>query len=358
MQTLKKPTPTPGEMPPKEITGPSAWYGRDMKSSEAWMVRLSDADIAEIDGAVEATRALKIQEIRRADFPLPKLGRRLDTLLDDLLDGRGFVLIRGLPMERYDTETAARAYWGVGSYLGSPRAQNARGDLLGHVMDIGRSATDPTARLYQTSARQNYHTDWTDIVGLLCLRKAMNGGASSIVSSVTLYNEMQKRRPDLAAELLRPFAIDRRGEVPEGKKPWYPLPVFNWHQGLLSTHFTRTYIDSAQRFPEAPRLTPQQIEALNLFQALCEDPDIRLNMDFEPGDLQFLQNHQTMHDRTAFQDWPDPAKRRHLLRLWLCAPRGRELPPTYAERSDRVKLGDRGGIDVPSTRFNVNLEAA
>jgi hypothetical protein len=343
-------------MPPKKISGPSAWYGRDLKSSEAWMFRFSEADIAEIDGAVEATRALKIQEIRRASFPLPKLGRRLDALLDELLDGRGFALLRGLPMERYDTETAARAYWGVGSYLGSPRSQNARGDLLGHVIDIGRSPADPTARLYQTSARQNYHTDWTDIVGLLCLRKAMRGGASSIVSSVTVYNEMQKRRPDLAAELLRPIHVDRRGEVPAGKDPWYELPVFNWHQGLLSTHFTRTYIESVRRFPEVPRLTPQQMAALDLFQALCDDPDIHLSMDFEPGDLQFLQNHQLLHDRTAFEDWPDPAKRRHLLRLWLCAPRGRELPPAYANRSDNIEVGDRGGIVVPSTRFNVTLE--
>ncbi len=342
--------------PPKEITGPSAWYGRDLRHSDQWIFRLSNADIAEIEGAVEASRALKIQDIGRAQFPLPQLGFRLDALLDELLDGRGFTLVRGLPMERYDTETAARAYWGIGSYLGSPRSQNARGDLLGHVIDLKRSADDPTARLYQTSARQNYHPDSTDIVGLLCLRKAMKGGASSILSSVTIYNEMQKRRPDLAAELLQPFCMDRRGEVPAGKNSWFTMPIFNWHQGLLTTHFTRPYINSAQRFPEVPRLTPRQVEALDFFQELCEEPDIHLDMDFEPGDMQFLQNYQTLHDRTAFEDWPDPAKRRHLLRLWLCASRGRELPPAYADRNDSLKIGDRGGIVVPTTRLNVTIE--
>lgn len=342
--------------PPKEITGASAWYGRDMRNSDEWMFLLSPADLSEIDSAVQATRAMSIQEITPEQFALPTLGPRLDALLDELLDGRGFVLIRGLQMDRYDIEMAARAYWGIGSYLGSPRSQNARGDLLGHVIDLNRSPADPAARLYQTSARLNYHPDSTDLVGLLCLRKAKRGGASSIVSSVTIYNEMQKRRPDLVAELLQPFCMDRREEVPAGKRPWFTMPIFNWHKGLLTTHFTRPYIDSAQRFPQVPRLTPQQIAALDFFQELCEDPEIHLNMEFEPGDMQFLQNYQIMHDRTAFEDWPDPAKRRHLLRLWLCPPRGRELPPAYADRNDRLTIGDRGGIIVPDTRLNVTLE--
>lgn len=344
--------------PPKEIIGPSAWYGRDMAKSDAWLFMLSNADIAEIEQAIEASRTLAIQDITRAKFPLPTLGRRMEALLDELLDGRGFTLVRGLPMARYDLGTAARAYWGLGAWLGSPRSQNARGDLLGHVIDLSRTSADPTARLYQTSERQNYHADTSDIVGLLCVRKAMKGGASTIVSSVSIYNEMQKRRPDLAEALLRPFHMDRRGEVPAGKQPWYTLPVFNWHQGLLTTHFTRPYIESAQRFPEVPRLTRAQIEALDLFQALCEEPGMHLSMDFEPGDMQFLQNYQILHDRTAFQDWPDPARRRHLLRLWLCAPRGRELPPAYADRNDSLKIGDRGGVVVPGTRLNVTLEVA
>jgi hypothetical protein len=344
--------------PPREVTGPSAWYGRDMKESDEWIFRLSEADIAEIDAAVQASRALKIQDIGRAQFPLPTLGHRLDGLLDELLEGRGFTLVRGLPMERYDTETAARAYWGLGRYLGAPRSQNATGDLLGHIIDANRSAADASARLYQTTETMNYHSDSTDIVGLLCLRKAMKGGASSIVSSVTVYNEMQKRRPDMVEELLQPVRFDRREEVPDGKRPWFTLPVFTWHQGLLTTNYSRPYILSTQRFPGDPRLTPEQIEAIDYFHALCEDPELHLDMDFEPGDMQFLQNYQVLHNRTAYQDWPDPAKRRHLLRLWLCTPRGRELPPAYADRNISIKVGDRGGIVTPGTRLNVTLEVA
>ena len=225
--------------PPREIKGPSAWYGRDMVKTDKWLFRLTKTDISEIDQAIASSRHLPIQHIGRAQFPLPKLGRRMKLLLNELLDGRGFVLIRGLPINRYDRESAARAYWGLGAWLGSPRSQNARGDLLGHVIDLSRTTADPNTRIYQTSERQNYHADPTDIVGLMCLQKSMVGGASSILSSVTLYNEFQKRRPDLAAVLLSPFCIDRRGEVPKGKNPWYRMSVFSWHAGLLTTQFTR-----------------------------------------------------------------------------------------------------------------------
>jgi len=343
--------------PPREINGPSAWYGGDMVKTDKWLFRLTKTDISEIDQAIASSRHLPIQHIGKAQFLLPKLGKRMKLLLNELLDGRGFVLIRGLPINRYDRESAARAYWGLGAWLGSPRSQNARGDLLGHVIDLSRTTADPTTRIYQTSERQNYHADPTDIVGLLCLQKSMVGGASSILSSVTLYNEFQKRRPDLAAVLLSPFCIDRRGEVPKGKKPWYQMSVFSWHAGLLTTQFTRPYIDSAQRFSEVPRLTPKQVEALDFFQALCEEPSIHLKTDFEPGDIQFLHNYQILHDRTAFIDWPgQPERKRHLLRLWLCTERGRNLPSSYRDRQGRITVGDRGGIIVPDMKTNVTIE--
>ena len=346
------------EHPPREITGPSAWYGREMRKTDAWIFRLTRSDIAEIDAAVAASRALPIASIGRREFPLPALGPRLDALLDELNDGRGYTLVRGLPMARYDTETAARAYWGLGRYLGEPRSQNAQGDLLGHIIDVKRSASDANARLYQTSETMNYHPDSVDVVGLLCLRKALSGGASTVVSSVTVYNEMQKRRPDLVGLLLQPFYFDRRGETPPGRKPWFAMPVFNWYQGLLTTSYTRPYILSAQRFPEVPRLSPQQREALDYLHDLCDDPDMHLAMDFEPGDMQFLQNYQVMHNRTAYQDAPDASRRRYLLRLWLCTPRGRELPPVFAERHGGIAVGDRGGIVLPDAQVNVNLEMA
>jgi len=340
------------------IAGPASWVGKDMAGSDDWVYRLTPADIAEIDSAIHLNEAAgrEIIDIGLAEFPLPTLGPKLFALRDEVLFGRGFVLMRGVPVERYDMRQAAMVYWGVGIHLGKPRSQNAKGHLLGHVRDLGYDVADPNVRVYQTTERQTYHTDSCDIVGLMCLKTAKRGGLSSIVSSVTVYNEMVRRRPDLAALLCEPFATDRRGEVPEGKKPYFMIPVFNFHEGRFSALYARRYIESARRFPEVPPLTPAQTEALNLFDSLAEDADLHLDMEFRPGDMQFICNHTILHDRTAFQDWPEPERKRHLLRLWLSPPNAQPLPPVYAERYGSIEIGDRGGIVVPGSRLNVPLE--
>ena len=166
------------------------------------------------------------------------------------------------------------------------------------------------------------------------------------MSSVTIYNELRGRRPDLARRLFEPMATDRRGEVPPGEKPYFTIPVFNWHAGRLSAIYQRQYIDSAQRFPDAPRLTPADVEALDLFDALTDDPALHLPMALEPGDMQLVHNHTLLHDRTAFEDWPEPARRRHLLRLWLAPTEARPLPAVFAQRYGSVVPGARGGVGV------------
>jgi len=254
-------------------------------------------------------------------------------------------LLRRLPVERWSKRKTATAYFGLGSHLGSARSQNAQGHVLGHVKDLGFSSSDPNVRIYQTSERQGYHTDSCDVVGLLCLQPAKAGGLSSLVSSVTIFNEMRRRRSDLVPCLFEPIETDRRGEVPEGQKPYFQIPVFNWYAGLLSTIYHRTYIDSARRFVKT-RLTPQQREALDLFDALADDPALNLPMKLLSGDVQLVHNHTLLHDRTAFEDWPEPGRKRHLLRLWLAPPEARPLPPVFAERYGGLVPGDRGGVSV------------
>jgi hypothetical protein len=346
--------------PPRPLVeGPSAWIGRDLRAREGeWIYPLSAAEIAEIDSATASARAsgLDIAEIGRADFPLPTLGPKLDRMREDILNGRGFVLIRGLQVEGKPITDSAAAYWGIGTYLGNARSQNAKGHLLGHVRDLGLATSNPNVRTYQTTERQHFHMDSCDIVGLLCLKTAKSGGLSSITSSMAIYNEMAKRRPDLVARLFRPFPTDRRGEVPAGKKPFFEIPIYNDYAGSLSVLYSRPYIHSSQRFPEARRLQPEDVEALDLFDALANDPDLRLDMQLRPGDMQFVHNHTILHDRTAFEDWPEPERKRHLLRLWLAAPGARTLPPVYAERYGSIAIGDRGGIICPDTRLHAPLE--
>lgn len=347
----------PIPMPGGPLSGPAAWRADEMRKRDDWIRVLGDTEIAEVDAAVAALDAddRPIAGIRREDFHLPSFGSVLDDIREELIRGRGFVLLRGLPVKRYAPRQQAIAYFGIGTHLGHAVSQNAMGHLLGHVIDLGRSNDDHTARTYQTRARQFFHADSCDIVGLLCIRKAKQGGSSAIVSSVTLYNEMLKRSPALTAELFQPLHFDRRGEVPEGKDPWYQMPVFNWHAGNLSTHYVRRYLTSIRRLPEVPALTEAQLAAFDLFDEIAEEPGVQLRMDFEPGDMQFLHNPQILHDRTAYEDCNNTDKRRHLLRLWLCAENGRPLPDVYAGRWGSAEIGNRGGIVVKDAVPHVPL---
>lgn len=346
--------------PPRPLVeGPSAWIGAELaKRPEEWTHVLSAAELAEIAAAVAGVKArgLDIADIRRADFPLPTLGPVLDGLRDEILNRRGFVILRGLPVLGRPIFESAAAYWGIGTYLGNARSQNAKGHMLGHVRDLGMSTTDPNVRIYQTTERQNFHTDSCDIVGLLCLQTAKSGGLSSITSSMAIYNVMARRHPDLVRRLFRPMPTDRRGEVPVGKKPWFELPVYNDYAGYLSAIYAPHYVRSSQRFAEAPRLSAEDFSALECFDRLAEDAKLRLDMALQPGDMQFVHNHTILHDRTSFEDWPEPEKKRHLLRLWLAAPGARPLPPAYAERYGSVEIGNRGGIICEGTRLHAPLE--
>jgi len=348
------------ELPPEQ-TGAAAWYGPEIAKRDDWMMPLSAAEVAEVEAATRAlvARDADIAVLKPQDFPLPTLGARLRARVDDeVLNGRGFLLLRGLPVERWSIRESATAFFGLGAHLGSARSQNGKGHVLGHVQDLGLDVNDPNVRIYQTHERQTYHTDSCDIVGLLCLKTAKSGGLSALVSSTTIFNEMRRRRPDLLELLFQPIATDRRGEVPEGQKPYFEIPVFNWHQGYLTAIYQRQYIDSAQRFPDAPRHTPELIEALDLFDSLANDPALNTFMEFKPGDVQLVHNHTMLHDRTGFEDWPEPERRRHLLRLWLAADAARPLPEIFAQRYGSVTIGDRGGIIVRGTKLHAPLQAS
>lgn len=337
-------------------TGPAAWIGTDMAKREDWILRLSKTHIAELENAsASLTDPAALTSLAASEFPLPTLGPLLAEMKTELLSGRGFALVRGLPIEGYSPTQCAAIFMGVGAHLGNARSQNAKGHVLGHVCDLGVSSADPNVRIYQTSERQTFHTDSCDVVGLLCLREAKSGGDSLLVSALTLFNELRKTRPDLLERLLLPMPHDRRGEVPAGEKPYFEIPVFSWFGGKITGFYQRQYFDSAQRFEDARRLTGADIEALNEFDRLANDPKLGFTMRLAPGDMQFVYNHTMLHDRTGFEDFAEPERRRHLLRLWLACEGDRELPPAFAARYGTVDVGNRGGIIVPGTKRVVPL---
>jgi hypothetical protein len=332
-------------MPTAPIGGSFAWTAPRVLERDDWICRLDDTDIAEIEAAVAATRArdLPIAAITRDDFPLDRLTARLGGLRAQIRSGLGLGYVKGLPVKRYDRETLVRIYWGLCRHIGDPVTQNQNGHLVGHVIDVGDTVADHNKRITQTNAELCFHSDSCDVVALLCINRARAGGESMIVSGVAVHDEMMHRRPDLLRDLYEPIYLDRRGEVPPGKLPWFGMPLFSWHQGLFNGYSpVRQYIESLTRFPDAPTMSEPQREALDLYYVICEEDPFCLRLQFEPGDIQFLHNHVVFHSRTTYEDAPGP-DRRHLMRIWLSLPDGRVLPPCFAEKWMEIEVGTRRG---------------
>ncbi len=344
---------------PEFIDAPSAWLGSDMAANQdQWLYQLTTDDIADLESAARRYLSLgkDIGEIDAASFPLNSFAAHVEALRETMLTGKGFEVLRGLPVASYTQEFTATIFCGIGAHLGSARSQNADGHILGHVRDIGADASDPNSRIYQTCARQTFHTDSTDVVGLLCIRDAKEGGDSLLVSAESIYNRMIADHPDLLVKLFEPVATDRRGEIPTGEKPYMEIPVLSWHQGFLTVFYQRQYINSAKRFDDAPTLTDKHRQALDRFDELANDPDLYLSMRLVPGDMQFVYNHSQLHDRTGFIDWPEKSMRRHMLRLWLSLENDRPLPEYFKQRYGSIEIGNRGGIITQQTKLNAPLD--
>ncbi|MFF9510078.1 TauD/TfdA family dioxygenase [Streptomyces sp. NPDC014724] len=345
----------------RPCTGPAVWAGPDLADSEEWVLRLTPAQIDELEAALRAVRArgLPLLKMTAGDFPLPTLADELERIADVLENGRGFVLVKRIPVERYSQAAASTIFWGVGQHLGVPVSQNASGHMLGHARDTGRSLADPGTRGYQTRARLPFHTDGSDALGLLCLQAARSGARTSVVSSAAVCNAVLARRPDLLERLYRPHFLDLREEQAPGERPYAAVPLVSWSGGKLSMRYNRCYLESAQRFPDIPRLEPKDVELFDLVDALAGSPELRLEVDFEVGDLLFLNNHAVLHSRTEYEDFAEPELKRHVLRLWLTARQGRGLPPDFWGGPQSTGGGpDRGGVaprDVIATQNSVGL---
>ncbi|HEY2734765.1 MAG TPA: TauD/TfdA family dioxygenase, partial [Polyangiales bacterium] len=255
----------PSPMTPEVLETACEWMAEDVKDPSKWTEQLTAAEIEELDRALDHARAKSddMLELGKADFPLPTLGPRLTKIEKELMDGRGFVLIRGLPRERYDNDAMCLAYWGIGAHLGHPWPQNHHGHLLGDVTDQGKRPEDPTSRGNELGQiGLDYHCDGSDLIGLLCLQSAASGGQSAVANSVSLHNTLVRQRPDLAAELYKPQPFDLRGQEAPGARGWHPMPVFTRWGDRLFVRLISYYIFSSQRHTDAPRLTDKAREAL------------------------------------------------------------------------------------------------
>jgi hypothetical protein len=334
------------------ITDPGAWIGPQIQNDGSWICHVDAEAVKEIEAALAQVKRLGAKVPFAADvFPLPGFSAALDGILEKVEKGRGFMLVRGIPRDRYTDEECELIYWGLGVHLGAPVSQNARGHLLGHVRDEGRIQADPNARAYQTNERMDFHTDMlpVDVLGLFCLRTAKSGGASKLVSALTIHNVLRDERPDLLEALYGMFHVDWRGEEPSGEKPWFTLPMYSERDGQVTARINSLpYYDSAARHGEQYRPTAIQHEALEMVQVIANRPELMLSMDFQEGDIQLINNHILLHAREAYEDYPEPGRERHLLRMWIAVAdeRRRPLSDSLASRYRWVR---EGGIPTKPT---------
>ncbi|MCH2169647.1 TauD/TfdA family dioxygenase [Myxococcota bacterium] len=320
------------EVRPEVLETHCEWRMGDMADAAVWTEELTPPELEELDAALRQSlaRSDDVLSLGRDDFPLPTLGVRLSRIERELIDGRGFVLLRGLPRERYDQREMEVLYWGIGMHLGEPWPQNARGHVLGDVTDQGRAADDPNARGNELGGMAlEYHSDGSDLVGLMCLDAGLSGGVSRVANAVAIHNDLVREAPDLAAALYHPQPFDFRGEQAAGTKGWYQLPVFTRWGEQLFVRYIRPYILASQRHEDAPRLGEADREALTRVFDMARSGDYSVSMALEPGDIQFVNNYHVLHARDAYQDDRARGHVRHLKRLWLATGVLDSRPPHF-----------------------------
>ena len=329
------------------IVSPADWRGTEILTRGDWIHILSDSEIAEIEQALRHAKEhnIGIESLSIDNFPLSSFYKLAERAQECLEDGPGLFLVRGFPSERFTPTDLRLIYWAFGKYFGTAVSQSAEGDVLGDVKDIKVDLQGPKGRGYKTNAELEYHTDSCDVVCLFVLRTAKSGGRSMIASSVAIHNEILRTRPDLLEVLYQPFFWSLQNQNTETELSYYQQPLFTVHDGKFACRYIRTHIRSAQRYSEVPRLTERQIEALDLVDRLAASPEFHYSMMFNPGDLQLLNNHVTVHARTHYEDFDEPDRKRHLLRMWLSMPNSRALSPLLGQiYKDRRAGAVRGGF--------------
>lgn len=330
----------------KPIEGPVAWRGPALRDNQSWIHRVSESEVSEIEAALGGLTSSDMQAHRfgRDDFPLAGLGETLAGLLEQIQNGRGFALIRGLPLDRWSREQIEAVYWGIGSYLGNPISQNGEGQLIAEVTNRGQSyVKNVNDRGYRSRDKLHPHVDTSDITALLCLQPARSGGHSAIASAMTVFNELLARHPEYLERLLTGYHHDLRGEGPTRQLDEVThnrIPVFSRHKGHMSCCINDKIMRSAHDKVGQP-LGEEDEAALASVLDTALSEEVRLDMWLERGDIQFVNNYVLLHWRTGFEDWPEPERRRCLLRLWLNTREPRPLAPEFA---DRYNTGPRGGV--------------
>ncbi len=324
-----------------KLTGAFVWKASDLARREEWHHVFSDAELLDIDAALKQARASgkKLTEMTQEDFSLTILADSVPRWMEILNHGSGLLNLQGIPIDKYSAEDMSIIHWGIGTHVGTGVSQNAAGDLLSHIRDIGVNAHDRDTRLYKTNAELGFHSDGSDIVALMCLKQSPWGGSNRIVSCAAIYNELLDRRPDLVPLLYQPFYWDNHNQQSVGQDPYFQMPICTYKNSLFRFFYIGWYIRNAQRFAAVPRLSADQVQLLNLIDEISYDPEFYVEFRQSPGDINYLKNASVLHMRTSFEDYPEPDRKRHLVRMWLTAHGHWADSDAFLQRGIPVKTG-------------------
>lgn len=339
----------------QQISGPAAWRGRELLHHADWTRELGPIEVGELlslaggvtadpDGEIHV-RGTPIESMAPETFEIPALAGFMKKVRTDLEEGSGACLIRGFPVAGLNLNQSQGLFRAICSQVGTPLSQSAAGEKVFSVRDAGYREEDPRVRGPNTRKRLSFHTDRCDVIGFLCLQPARSGGENEIVSSATVYNEIGRRRPDLLGLLMRPYCYQRHTVDLGNRQPYCHQPIFSWCDGHFAASFLRVLIERAHASPEVPDLTFGQKEALDFLEAVAAEPGLHLRFAQGAGDILFLNNWVTMHRRTEFEDFEEPERKRHLLRVWLSVPNSRPLDPAFRANFGATEAGAlRGGM--------------
>lgn len=324
---------------------PAAWRGEALIQRDDWLRDFTRADVESLRAALAFAPELSMESLGIEEFPLGELGDRLREIGRDLEDGAGAVMMRGFPVREFSEGEARRLFWGMSRYLGTPVSQSADGDMMFSVRDAGFAENDPRSRGPNTKRKLSFHTDRCDVIGFLCWRQAFSGGENEVVSSMAVYEEIKRRRPELLRVLEAPFVYKRHTVDGGNERAFCRQPIFSHFQGHFACAFLRVLIDRADADPDLPDLSDEQREAMDFLETVAGDPSLFVRFRQKEGDLLFLNNWVTLHRRTAFVDHEEADEKRCLFRLWLSVPNSRPLDPRFAENYGATGAGEiRGGM--------------
>jgi hypothetical protein len=337
---------------PGVVGGPAAWLAAELEASTDWWHTFTEAEVDEIDRALEHARSvhpdrnLDLASLTADEFPLPTVDGLVDVIRHQLVDGKGLMVCDGFPVERYTLPELRAIWWALSQHIGTPVAQSWRGDVMGDVRDLGTGIEGRTGRGYTSNAELRFHSDQADVTALFFLRRAKQGGDSRWASSVAVHDEIARRRPDLHEVLYEPFTTSWQANEPPGAPPWYEMPVFGRAGDDVACAYVGSNILFAEKNCGAPPLTAEQVEAVWYVSEVAAEPAFWIERTLEPGSMSFVHNHTVFHMRTAFEDFDEPERKRHLLRSWVSLPNSRALPASFSSFFADVRPGAvRGGYE-------------